>query len=343
MKALVLLKNEELKYMDIAFPVKKQQDSYLVKVIAAGICGSDLHRAFGHGAYYYPLIMGHEFSGIIEEGFRGARFKKGDRVVVFPLIPCRNCTSCQTGDYAQCINYDYMGSRSDGGFAQYIYVPESNIFIIPGHIDIVHAALTEPVAVALHGVRKINISPGSTGVVYGGGFIGLVAAQWMRIRGAREVIVIEIDDKKLEIAKNMGFMTIDSRNGDPVEFIKSYTDESGADFAIEACGLPMTFIQSIKSVKNFGEVVFMGNISGTFKIEEKDFSSILRREIKIYGTWNSKIVPRGKDDWSASLKYMDKELVIGPMISHTPDLSQGVEVFNMIHAKTEFYNRVVFK
>ncbi len=343
MKALVLEKNKVLKYKEIQIPKKKYEKSYLVKVIASGICGSDLHRAFEGGAYHYPLVMGHEFSGTIKEGFKGARFKKGDKIVVFPLIPCNKCTACQTGDYAQCMDYDYLGSRSDGGFAQYTYVPEENIFLVPDHIDMIHAALTEPSAVALHGVKKLDISPGSTGAVFGGGFIGNIVAQWMRIRGARDVIIVDIDEKKLKIAKNMGFISLNSMKKDPIESILSYTHKDGADFVVEACGLPITFLQSIKSVKRFGQVVFMGNISGTFEIKEKDFSNMLRKEIKIYGTWNSKIIPEGQNDWSAVLKYMDRELNIAPLISHKPNLSMGEEIFRRLYNKTESFNRVVFK
>ena len=207
----------------------------------------------------------------------------------------------------------------------------------------IHAALTEPAAVALHGVKKLEITPGSIGVVFGGGSIGNIVAQWMRIRGARDVIIVDIDEKKLELAKEMGFISLNSIKEDPIESILAYTSKDGADFAVEACGLPITFLQSIKSVRRFGQVVFMGNISGTFEIEEKDFSDILRKEIKIFGTWNSKVVPKRQNDWSAVLKYMDKELQVGSLISHIPGLSEGEEVFRKLYDKTEFFNRVVFK
>jgi len=342
-KALVLEENKVLKYRDYTRPEKKHKDSCLVKVVASAICSSDLHRGFEGGAYHYPLIMGHEFSGIIEEGFAGSKFLKGDRVAVFPLIPCKKCPSCQTGDYAQCTTYDYLGSRSNGGFAQYVYVPEDNLFLVPDDVDIIHAALTEPSAVALHGVKKLNIYPGNIGAVFGAGFIGNVAAQWMKIRGAKEVIIVDINSRKLEIAKSMDFIPLDAEDEDPIGFIFEYTKGKGVDFAVEACGLPLTFLQSLKSVKIFGEVLFMGNISGTFKIEENDFTNILRKEIKIYGTWNSKIVPKENDDWCSVLKYIDKELNITPLISHMPDLSEGVEVFNRLRSKEEFFDKVVFK
>ena len=147
-----------------------------VHVAFSGICGSDIHRACAGAAYQYPLIMGHEFSGEVEEGFEGCR-----------------CLPCQTGDYAQCLNYSYLGSRCDGGFAEYVYVPEANLF-------------------------------------------------------------------------------------------------------------------------------------------------------PIHGSWNSRVVPRGRDEWSTVLKAMDRKLKIAPLISHTPDLADGAEVFRGIaDGSLGPYRKIVFK
>jgi L-iditol 2-dehydrogenase len=343
MKALVLLQDKLLTFEEVKMPAPLHGKNILVKVKASGICGSDIGRGFGGKAYHYPLIMGHEFAGIVEESFAGSKFKNGDRVVIFPLLPCKNCEACQTGDFAQCTNYDYYGSRRDGGFAEFVSVPEENLFAIPDHVDLIHAAMTEPAAVALHGVRQAKVSVGSTAVVYGCGPIGNMAAQWLRIAGCSNIIVVDIDPIKLEIARGMGFATINSFEVDPIEAITELTNGGGAQIAVEAVGFPATFLNSIRSVGRMGQVVFMGNIHGTFEIGEKDFSNILRKEIKIYGTWNSKITPEGIDDWSTVLKMMDKQLIVEPLISHTPSLSDGKEVFNAIVNKQSFFNKVIFK
>lgn len=341
MKALVLEENKKLKYKDI--PMPEAGGKVLVNVKYAGICGSDIHRGFEGGAYHYPLVMGHEFSGIVEKSIPGGRFRTGDAVVVFPLLPCRKCIPCQTGDFAQCTDYDYYGSRRDGGFAEYVAVPEVNIFPLPDGVSLLHAAMTEPCAVALHGVRKLSIKAGDTGAVYGGGPIGNIVAQWLRIAGCRKVIVSDVDDRKLEIARAMGFETVNSRESDPVAVITKETDGRGADKVVEACGLPVTFRQSILSAGRFGEIVFMGNICGDFVLNPKDFSTILRKELTIRGTWNSKVTPCGSDDWSTVLSYLGNALDVAPLISHTPDLRDGVDVFERVAAKKEFFNKVIFK
>lgn len=315
----------------------------LVKVAASGICGSDIHRGFGGGAYHHPLIMGHEFSGFVEDPCSGSAFKKGDRVTVFPLIPCHTCVPCQTGDYAQCMDYDYLGSRRDGGFAEYVYAPDENLVLLPDHVDILHAAMTEPCAVALHGANKFSIKPGASAVVFGAGAIGNMAAQWLRLRGARKIMIVDIDREKLGLAKKMGFTPIDAGKADPVKAIYDLTSGNGADFAVEAVGLPKTFLQTVQSAARFGEVLFLGNIEGEFRIGEKDFTGILRKEIRIYGTWNSRFVPAGHNEWTAALDYIGRGIDIGSLISHTPYLSEGVDMFRKMVDKTETIGRVVFR
>ena len=343
MKALVLIENGVLKVMDVPIPKKFTDDSYLIKISYAGICGSDLHRGFENGAYHYPLIMGHEFSGTIAESFIGAKYNEGQKVTVFPLLPCYKCKACQTGNYAQCSNYDYFGSRRDGAFAEYLYVPEHNIFPVPKHVDLIHAAMTEPCAVALHGIRKFNIKGGETAAVFGGGPIGNMAAQWLKLRGSKKVIIIDIDEKKLEIAKNMGFIVCNSKEKDPVKYISELTEGQGADLSIEACGLPITYRQAVNATTRFGEVVFLGNIRGNFILPQNEVSSLLRKELKVYGTWNSKVVPTGNDDWSTVLKFMDKRIKVDKLISHVFTLDKGIEAFNYIINKEGFYSKIIFE
>ncbi len=345
MKALVLEENGKLKVKhDWSIADAPTEDSVLVKIEACGVCGSDIPRGFQNGAYHYPLVMGHEFSGVVAENREGSSFREGDRVAVFPLIPTNTSEKAyQTGDYAQLREYDYFGSRRDGAFSEFLKVPEANLFHIPEHVNILHASMTEPAAVALHGVRRMHISAGDTGAVIGGGPIGNMTAQWLRIHGCKEVFVIDIDDRKLDIASKMGFKTINSTTTDPVEHILEATRNEGVPRVVEACGLPITFLQAIKIASRAGEIVFMGNIHGEFKINEKDFSSLLRRELTIYGTWNSKVTPKGDDDWSTVLKYMDRELQVAPLISDVVSLDNGPDIFQSILEKKNFHNKVIIK
>jgi L-iditol 2-dehydrogenase len=344
MKALVLVRDKVVELQDVPRPEPLGEDSVLVRISYSGICNSDLHRGFGGGAYRYPLIMGHELSGVVEESFPGSRYRAGDRVVVYPLLPCRRCTPCQTGDYAQCVSYDYFGSRRHGGFAEHLYVPEFNLLPIPEHVDPAHAALTEPCAVALHGVSRMSIRPGDSGCVFGGGPIGNMVAQWLALRGCRPVFVVDIDPEKLTLASDMGLEPIDAAAGDPVAEILSHTRGNGADRVVEAVGLPRTFLQATQAAARGGQVVFLGNIRGEFVVGEEDFSSILRRELTILGTWNSKVVPEGHNEWTTVLEFMDRGLRIAELISHTPTLEEGPEIFRgIMDGSIGSYRKIVFR
>jgi L-iditol 2-dehydrogenase/galactitol-1-phosphate 5-dehydrogenase len=342
MKALVLAKDKLVEYRDVPDPERPGPGWALIRVAFTGICNSDLHRGFEGAAYHYPLIMGHEFSGFVEEPAEGGRHARGARVIVFPLIPCRRCIPCQTGDYAQCVDYDYLGSRRDGAFAERVWVPEANLMPVPEEVSMQDASLTEPCAVALHGVNKLTVRPGDTGVVFGGGPIGNMAAQWMRLRGCEQVFVVDIDERKLAIASDMGLTPVDARGGDPVARIKELTGGAGADRVVEAIGLPLTFLQAVQCAARFGEVVFLGNIRGSFSIGENDFSSILRRELTIKGTWNSRVVPEGRNDWTTVLSHLGKRIEVARLVSHTPPLCEGADIFRRVLGRSEFFNKVVF-
>ena len=343
MKALVLEQNATLVFKDVPEPEPVGERPVGVRVTASGICGSDLHRGFENGAYHYPLVMGHEFAAVVEDVPAGSSYCAGDRVAVFPLLNCGQCAACQTGEYAQCSNYDYFGSRRNGGFAERLLVPEANLVRIPDYVSNRQAAMTEPCAVALHGVGQLDIKPGMTALVIGGGPIGNMAAQWLRIRGCSPVIVADIDQTKLRMAADMDLEVVASGNGLLPEAIAERTGGRGVDCVIEACGLPVTALQSIKCAGRFGQVVFLGNIKGDFSVPEKDFSSILRKELRIRGTWNSRFTPRGTDEWTTALHFMNRGINLDPLISHTPPLADGADVFRRIVSRSEYFSKVIFE
>lgn len=339
-ESLVLQKNGVLHYQKTTF--KRVNSEYvLVKVVHSGICGSDISRGFNNKAYHYPLIMGHEFSGVVKEVPDGSNFSKGDRVVVFPLLPCYVCGPCRAGDYAQCENYDYYGSRRDGGFATYVEVPEANLFLVPDRVSLKSAAMTEPCAVALHGVKKLNITTGMTALVLGAGPVGNMTAQWLRLKGCSRVYISDIDDRKLEIAQSQGFIPIQAATYDVVEKLNEL-EPGGVSCVVEAVGIPKTFLQTIQCAARFGQIIFMGNIQGDFIVPESEFTNILRKELTIRGTWNSKIIPRGKDEWSEVLANLDHNIIVDPLISHVVPLSEGKTMFEKIVKHTEWSNKVLF-
>jgi len=342
MKALVLERNRELSFRDVDEPQCPGPEWALVNVAFAGICNSDIHRGFGGGAYRYPLVMGHEFSGTVLEAPLGSGYSVGDRVTAFPLIPCRACEACRDGQYAQCSSYDYIGSRRDGAFAERVWVPAANLFRVPAGVELLHAALAEPCAVARHAASRAELPPRAAVAVFGGGPIGYMAAQWFRASGASRVIVVDVDERKLALAATMGFEPLDAKNDDPVEELRKRTGGSGVDVSLEAVGLPLTFRQVLACARRGGQAVLMGNIRGSLSLEEREVSSLLRREVTIRGTWNSSIVPEDANDWTESLARMGRGIEIAPLVSHVAPLEEGPDLFRRLVGGGEYFAKAVF-
>lgn len=345
MKAAVLHAVGDLRYEDIPIP-ETRVGEVLIKVKAAGVCGSDIPRVMKKGTYSFPLVPGHEFAGEIAQinSNTVTDFNVGDRVAIFPLIPCKKCAYCKIGEYAQCDNYDYLGSRSNGGFAEYVAAPADNLIKIPDNVDFESAAMTEPASVALHAIRRTSIDPGDNVVILGAGTIGIILAQWARICGVGRIFITDIFDDKLNTVRSLGFKDcINSSQEDIVKRVVKETQDIGADICIESAGTAATFEQSIRIVRKLGKIILMGNISGNVVIPESTASSILRGQLTIYGTWNSSFTPVPKNEWVTALQFMNtKALDLKPLITHRFSLHQVNEAFDMMYNRREFFNKVMF-
>jgi L-iditol 2-dehydrogenase/galactitol-1-phosphate 5-dehydrogenase len=342
MKAMVLESPGQLTYADVPEPERVGSRPVLVRIAAVGVCGSDLLRYAKGTAYHYPLILGHEFSAVVEEAPADSSFARGDRVAVFPLIPDPRDPFSQIGEYAVSSGYDYFGSRRDGAFAERLWVPEENLLRIPAEVPLIHAAAVEPASVSLHAMLKFKLPANASALVIGGGPIGAFAAQWLRILGCARVFVADIDPRKLEILQALGFETVDAAKQDTVQAVKALTGGRGVACAVEASGLPVTLIQTIEAAAVFGQVMLLGDHHHDVTLSGPLISSMLRRELTVYGAWNSKITPAGKSEWDMVLSHMRQAFQVGPLISHTPTLDQGPQVFADMAARRIWTNKVIF-
>ena len=320
-------------------------DQVLVHVKAAGICGSDLDRVMKTGTYHFPTIPGHEFCGEIAAIGDNviSDFKIGDRVLAAPIIPCYKCASCQEGNYGQCDNYNYLGSRTDGGFAEYVAVPSENIIPLPDSVSFQEGAAVEPAAVALHGIMRIQFRPGDCAVVLGCGAIGLFTIQFAQIMGATEIIAVDIDDEKLAFAKAAGATKlINGIQYHTVEEVLILTSGKGSDIVIETAGTSITQVQSIQLCKKHGQVLYLGTAHKDIVIPPNIFEHIVRNEIHITGSWNSYSAPFPGREWIAVLQFLETGVLkIAPFITHTFPLEQAPEVIKKMADKEFTYNKVV--
>ena len=344
MKACVLHAVGDLRYEDVPLPEPKSGE-VRIRVRACGVCGSDIPRIFSKGTYTFPTIPGHEFAGEIDGvGSHVDPALVGKRVAVFPLMPCRKCAPCAIGAYAQCEAYDYLGSRCNGAFAEYVCAPVWNLVIIPDAVSFEEAAMTEPAAVAVHALRQAGIDTGDMVAIWGAGPIGVMLAQWATTGGASNILLADIDPEKRAFAQNLKLGEVcDPRENDPKAILRQLTEGRGADVVVEASGSSSAFEQCMLAARSFGRVVLMGNPAGDMKLSQQAYWAILRNELKIYGTWNSSFTALPRNEWQIVLEAMaENRFNVKPLITHRVSLDQLPEALSMMRDRTEFFSKVMF-
>lgn len=342
MKACVLEAVGELHLKDVPIP-KPKAGEVLLKIRACGICSSDIDRIFKTGTYHFPTIPGHEISGeIVELGEGVDKALLNQCAVVFPLLPCFHCPSCSVGEYARCDQYSYFGSRCDGGFAEYLAVPVWNLSLFSRGLSFPLAAMCEPAAVALHAINEAQIRPGDTVSIVGSGTIGLLAAMWAKICGAGLIILIGRGLEKLKYAQSIGLgKTVSIQEQDPVAAIYEATSGKGVDVAMEFVGTSGAISTAISAAKKGGSVILTGNPVDEIRLERSVYWKILRNELSLRGTWNSKHNV-DKNDWNITLKYIsDGMLNPESLISHRITLENVSLAFEMLRSRKDIIKVVL--
>ena len=319
MKAYVLEEVNKLQYKEVPVPECKSGWA-IVKVKAAGICSSDISRIFTKGTYHFPTIPGHEFSGIVSQ----VKDKKdsswiGKHVGIFPLIPCKNCLQCKEKHYEMCSSYDYIGSRRDGAFAEYVAVPIWNLIEIPNSITFTQAAMLEPLAVGLHACKIADINLNSKVAIVGTGMIGISAAQWAKSMGTKNVCVIGRNENKRNLVKK-----------NQIYYINQTIEEVKDDYnvVIEAVGDPNSIDIAINCTMPGGTLVLMGNPSSNITLTQNTYWRILRKQLKLHGTWNSSYQGTLPSDWTKAVNALSNNIIhVENLITHCfsqENLMQGL-------------------
>ena len=311
----------------------------LLKVEACGVCGSDIPRMNFAGAYYTPIICGHEFSGtVVEVGADVAGLEVGQLVTVPPLIPCTRCDSCAEGHFSLCEDYGYFGSRQEGAYAQYVAVNAGNAFPMPEGVDPRAAAMMDPSAIALHAIYRTKLGAGSRVAVTGAGPIGLFAIQWARLLGAAEVLAVDLSPEKAAMAREAG-ATLTANNADEALAQAGL----GFDVVIESAGAAQTVALATRLTARHGEAVFIGIPHTPVELEKSTFSHFLRREASLHGSWNSFSAPFPGREWVESARaFADGSLKWEFMITHELGLDALPETMRQLGERSIFSSKVLF-
>lgn len=352
MKALVLHNIQDIRLENVPKPVPKEGE-VLVEVKAAGICGSDIPRIYRTGAYSYPLIPGHEFSGVVSDTGKGAgeEIKRwlGKRVGIFPLIPCMACAPCRQGQYEMCRHYSYLGSRRDGGFAEYAAVPAQNLIGLPDRVSFEEGAMLEPMAVAVHAMRKSGAKPSHRVVVCGLGTIGLLLLSFLLEAGITDILAVGNKEFQKRTACKLGLPEgryFDAGNNrDAGSWILERTGGLGPDVFFECVGKNETVSLGADCTACGGTVMLVGNPYSDMKLEKNIYWKILRNQLSVLGTWNSSfgLLGRGEeDDWRYVIRRLsEKRISPKILISHKFPLDKLEQGFLIMRDKKEDYGKII--
>ena len=299
-------------------------DGYCVfEVKACGICGSDIPRVFAGASYYYPIVLGHEFAGVVKDSKRPELI--GKRACIFPILPCGECEFCKKQQWASCKSYSYYGSRRDGGMQSELLIKEENLIELPEGVSLDAGSMIEPSAVCLHAVKKGNIKKGGSVLIYGAGTIGLLSGLWARALGAAEVFFSDPDQRRIAFAEKLGFKAC---------------GECEADTVIEASGAPAALIDAIERCKTEGTIVLVGHGKRDVTIPHDIFVRILRKQLTLTGSWNSDFTD-SVNDWQDSIDAIAKGLIDPEaLITHRVPLENADSAFKIIGEGKEFYNKI---
>ena len=341
MRAAVLYGPMDLRIEEIPLP-EIGADDVLIKVKVCGICGSDYHywKHGRAGAFVInrPLVLGHEFSGIVEEvGESVTTLERGDRVVVEPGVPCRKCGYCRSGRYNLCPHMRFMGSAQamvNGAFAEYVASPYDFVYKMPAGMTFEEGAMIEPLSVALWAVSRSGVSPASSAVVFGVGPIGSLVLEVMRAVGVTRIYAVDVDDWRLDFATRLGALaTFNPEREEVVRGIMEVTGGEGVDVVVEASGAEMASRQAVEVVKRGGVLVLVGMYAQ--RMFPYPLLDIVVKELDVRGVF------RYANMFPVGIELVSKGMVnVRQLVTHTFPFEEIERAFRLIDERRENFMKV---
>ena len=332
MKALVMTAYKRFDYLDVPEPTVGPDD-VLIRVSACGICGSDVHGMDGSsGRRIPPVIMGHEADGVISQiGANVAGWNVGDRVTFDSTVYCGRCFYCRRGQVNLCDDRRVLGVscaeyRQHGAFAEYVAVPQHVLYRLPAGLSFERASMVEGLSVAFHAVGRTPITINDSAVVVGAGMIGLLVIQSLRLAGCGRVIAVDVDQVRLDLARQLGASaSLRSDTDDVPARVRDLTDGRGADIAFEVVGIAPTVRLATQVLRKGGSLTLVGNVSQTVELP---LQAAVTRQLTLIGTCAS------SGEYPACLEMIDRGAVsVDSMISAVAPLSEGGFWFDRLYSR----------
>lgn len=336
MKAVQIVKPNELRIIDMEKPVIDSKNNVLIKMTAAGICGSDVGIYHGtNAAATYPRIIGHEMVGkVVETGDNVKNLKAGDRVIINQVTSCGHCYPCRIGRGNVCDNLAVRGVHIDGGYREFIAVPESDCYLLPDSLSDEDAVMIEPTTIGIQSCTRADLGKDDMLLIYGSGALGSSILKIARLL-CDHIIVADVMDDKLAAAKANGAKyTINVLNENLAEKVKEYTQGHGATVSIDAVCNKDSLINLLNATGNAGRVMTMGFSTAPTEINQ---FAITSKELDVRGSrLQNKMFGKAID------LIHEGKLDLGNSISHTFPLTKAQEAFDFVDSHDPSIRKIVF-
>lgn len=336
MKQAVLTGPETIEFSEIENPVIKPNE-VLMKVKNIGICGSDIHAYYGkHPFMSFPIRLGHEMAGeVVETGKDVKDIRTGDLITIMPQEFCGECEPCKAGRYNICNTLNVIGCQTPGAACEYFNVDAALVKKIPEGMSAAVAATIEPAAVGVHAVRRCGSVAGKNVVVMGAGTIGNVTAQAAMAEGARNVLVTDLSDYRLNLARQCGVTcAVNTGKVSMKEAVRQAFGEEGADIFFECVGVGATVNQAIECSKKGNDIVVVGVFG---KTPEVNLSWVQDRELRICGS-----LMYVEKDFQDTIDYMAcGKIKMEPLISKIFPFDQYAEAYKYIEENKDTSLKII--
>lgn len=337
MKALVYTAPRRVEIQDLPQPAVHPNDC-LVRIRAAGVCGSDLDGFLGRSKKRVPpLVLGHEFSGeIAQTGSAVADLRVGDRVAVYPLVTCGECVYCRTKQHQICPHRKVYGLDFHGALAEYVSAPRECLFPLPAAMGFLEGALVEPLANAIHVMSRYPSPGGATGLVYGAGPIGLFVYLVARHLGAKRLAVVDVNPHRLRLLATLGAdLTVNASEQDPVESLRGWAGGYGFDFAVDAVGRAVCRENCLAVTAPGGANIWIGLSEDRAEVDGR---IIITREIEIKGSY-----AYGLQDFAQAITLLQQKTIPIETFVHETALEQGQAIFEDLASGRSSLMKAVFR
>jgi L-gulonate 5-dehydrogenase len=333
MKALVLDAPQQLRVGEWPAP-KCGPGDVILRPIAAGICAGDLQHYGGRNPYTkYPLVGGHEVCGTVTEvGAKVSGFKRGDLVVIEPVVGCGHCHPCRHGKPNCCTNFCLIGLHRPGGYADLCLAPGQNVHAVPAGLDPVIASFAEPLTIGIQACRRGGVASGEYCLILGAGPIGLAILEVAKLRGAR-VVITDLNTERLAFARELGAETLEA-NEQLLRVIYEQTNDEGADVVIEATGNPKAIESTIDLVAPGGRIVIVGLVKQGIGITLPGLD-LTRKEVNLLGSRNS------VNAFPEALALLASGAVKYPRVATRIAMWEGVPIFAKLHENPAALHKAV--